>query len=159
MANNLRLDIETLEDELRMAIKKEIRKSAAIKEFGEIHLIPKDSDLTSKTLYPAVWLEVHNAGTYDNTQEDIEISPISRISVTIETYTTGDKRRSQNIRLADFMTYILQTNQKLTKYYNRGLNLDQNNEISSLVDGVNRRVLRFSAFVDNASNLIFYRRR
>ena len=58
------------------------------------------------------------------------------------------------MKLAKFVTYLLQTRQKLDTYYNRGLRLDQEIELSSFVEDVNRRVLRFSGVVDNASKLI-----
>lgn len=155
MANSLYLDAELLENDLRKIIRTAIRKKEAIKQFGEIYLVPADTDLNEKILFPAVSIEVHKNGPYALTQEDIEVEPFSRFSVTVETYTNGSNKRSMNMRLAQFITSILQTNQQLENYYNRGLKLDQERELSSFIEGVSRRVVRFSGVVDNASKLIY----
>lgn len=155
MANNLYFDAELLEDDLRKIIKSSCRSKDAKGMFGEIHIIPKDSDLNSKTLFPAVYINIYKNGPYTQAQEDVEVEPYSRFSVIVETYTTGSNRRSLNMKLAQFMIYILQTNQKLTNYYNRGLKLDQEREVSSFIEGANRRLIRFSGVVDNASKLIY----
>ena len=154
MANDLYFDAQMLENDLRSIIKKNLRLTSAIEQFGEVHLIPQDSDLNSKTLFPAVWISVSHNGPYTPAQEDTEVEPYSRFNVTVETYTTGSNRRSLNMKLAQFMIYILQTRQQLTNYYNRGLKIDQHRELSSFVDGANRRMIRFSGVVDNASKLI-----
>lgn len=155
MANNLYFDAELLEDDIRKIIKSSIKTKDAIDMFGEIHVIPKDSDLNSKTLFPAVSIDIYKNGPYTPTQEDVELEPYSRFNVIIETYTTGSNRRSLNMKLAQFMIYILQTNQQLTNYYNRGLKLDQEREVSTFIEGANRRLIRFSGVVDNASKLIY----
>lgn len=155
MANNLYFNAELLEDDLRKIIKSSVKTKDAIDMFGEIHVIPKDSDLNSKTLFPAVSIDIYKNGPYTPTQEDVEVEPYSRFNVIIETYTTGSNRRSLNMKLAQFMIYILQTNQQLTNYYNRGLKLDQEREVSTFIEGVNRRLIRFSGVVDNASKLIY----
>lgn len=154
MSNNLFFDSSLLEDDLRAIIKTAIRTKDSIDAFGEVHLIPKDSDLNTKTLFPAIYITVIKNGPYTPAQEDVEVEPYSRFSVTVETYTTGSNRRSLNEKLAQFMIYILQTRQQLNNYYNRGLKLDQERELTSFVDGANRRVIRFSGVVDNASKLI-----
>lgn len=155
MANSLYLDLELLESDLRNVISQGIKSANARDLFGEIHLIPIDSDLNSKTLFPAVYMYAYKNGVYSPTQEDIEIEPYSRFTVVVETYTNGTNRRSQNMRLAQFVTYLLQENKQLDNYYNRGLKLDQDQELSSFVDGVNRRSLRFSGVINNASKLIY----
>lgn len=154
MANSLFLDIELLENNFRDLIKSNIKTKESIDFFGELYLIPMDSDLNSKSRFPSIYIEVSKNGPYTPAQEDIEVEPYSRFSVTVETYTTGSNRKSKNLRLARFITYILQSRQQLNDYYSRGLRLDQEQELSSFVDGVNRRVLRFSGIVSNASNLI-----
>ena len=155
MANELFFDIEKFENDLRKIIKSGIKKSAVRREFGDIHLIPLESDFNEDSKFPAVFITVNKSGPYTPTQEDIEVEPYSRFNVTVETYTSGKNRRSLNIKLARLMTSILQTRQKLDNYYNRGLRLDQEIELSSFVADVNRRVLRFSGIVDNASKLIY----
>lgn len=159
MVNDLYFDAELLENDLNDIIKSAKKDKSIIKKFGEIHLIPPDSDLNAESQYPAAFVEVHKNGPYTPAQEDIQVEPISRFSVTVETYTSGSNRRSLNMKLAQFMISVLQTNQQLKHYYNRGLRLDQETELSSFVDGVNRRVIRFSGIVDNASKLIYNKER
>lgn len=159
MANVLHFDTELLESDLITMIKKNIKTKDVIKTFGEIHLVPMDSDLNSQIEMPAVWLTVQNDGVYSYAQEDLEVEPFSRFSVTIETYTNGNNRRTLNMKLARFIENLLQTNQQLKNYYNRGLRLDYERELSTFVEGANRRQARFSGIVDNASKLIYNKER
>lgn len=159
MANSLHFDIELLETDLRDIIKKGIRKKDVIEQFGEIHLIPIDSDFNSQIKIPAVWIAVQNDGPYAQAQEDIEVEPYSRFSVILETYTNGKNRRTMNMRLARFIENLLQTNQQLKHYYNRGLRLDYDRELSSVIENANRRQARLSGIVDNASKLIYNKER
>lgn len=154
MANNLYLDLELLENDLRKIIKSGIKTTSARSEFGQIHLVPQDADLTTDTKFPAIWITVNKNGPYTPAQEDIEVEPYSRFNVTVETYTSGNNKRTKNVKLAQYITYILQTRQKLDNYFNRGLRLDQERELTSFIDDVNRRVLRFSGVIDNEHKLI-----
>lgn len=154
MANNLYLDLELLENDLRKIIKSGIKTTSARSEFGQIHLVPQDADLTTDTKFPAIWITVAKNGPYTPAQEDIEVEPYSRFNVTVETYTSGNNKRTKNVKLAQYITYILQTRQKLDNYFNRGLRLDQERELTSFIDDVNRRVLRFSGVIDNEHKLI-----
>lgn len=154
MANNLYLDLELLENDLRKIIKSGIKTTSARSEFGQIHLVPQDADLTTDTKFPAIWITVNKNGPYTPAQEDIEVEPYSRFNVTVETYTSGNNKRTKNVKLAQYITYMLQTRQKLDNYFNRGLRLDQERELTSFIDDVNRRVLRFSGVIDNEHKLI-----
>lgn len=155
--NKLYLDEELLEDDLRKVLRTAIRSDEAKAEFGTIHLIGKDSDFNQDTAFPAIWLTVTKNAPLTNTQEDIEVEPYTRFSVTVETYTSGKKRRSINIRLAMFVTYALQLRLKMDTYTTRGLRLDSEQDMGDVTDNVCRRVLRFSGVTDNASKLIFYK--
>lgn len=153
--NSLYLDIETLEDDLRAILKSSLRDKDIINHFGsEIYVVPMNVDITPKTSLPAVYIQLQKNGVYGNTQEDIQVEPYSRFDVIVETYTTGDDKRRKNIQLAEIVTAILQTNQQLTHYYNRGLRLEQQRELSSIIAGVNRVQIRFSGVVDNEHKLI-----
>lgn len=153
--NSLFLDSEMLEDDFRYILKKSLRDKDITTFFGsEIYLIPINVDFTPKTKLPAVYIEVQKNGTYTPAQEDIQVDPYSRVNVIIETYTSGDDKRRKNIQLSQLVTNILQTNQPLPNYYNRGLRLEEDRELSSIVEGVNRRRIRFSAVVDNRLKLI-----
>lgn len=155
IVNSYNLDLETLEDDLREIIKSTLRNQSIITEFGaEIYVLPMNVDFTSKTNLPAIWLTVERNGTYERTQEDIQVEKDSRFNVIVETYTTGDESKRLNIRLAQYVINILQTNQKLSHFYNRGLRLEQERELSSIVDGVNRRVIRFAGLMDNEHKVI-----
>lgn len=154
MANNLYLDLQLLEDDLRDAIKAGIKTSYAKQNFGKIHLIPQDSDLNTDTLFPAVWITVSKNGPYTKAQEDIEVEPFSRFNVTVETYTSGNNRRTKNVALAQYITSLLQNRQQLRNYFNRGLKLDQERGLTSLIEDVDRRIIRFSGVVDNEHKII-----
>ena len=155
IVNSYNLDIEALEDDLREIIKSTLRNQNIIDEFdSEVYVLPMNVDFTPKTKLPAVWLAVERNGTYERTQEDIQVEKDSRFNVLVETYTTGDESRRQNIHLAQYVINILQTNQKLTHFYNRGLRLETERELSSVVSGVNRRQIRFTGLMDNENKLI-----
>ena len=154
MANSLYLDLELLENDLRKIIKNGIKKSSTRRDFGQIHLIPQDADLNTDTKFPAIWITVSKNGPYTPTQEDIEVEPYSRFNVTVETYTSGNDKRTKNVRLARYITSILQERQKLDTFYTRGLKLDQERELTSFIDDVNRRLIRFSGITDNEHKLI-----
>lgn len=153
--NSLFFDSELLEDDFRKLLKQSFRNKQVSENFGsEIYLIPMNVDFTPKTKLPAVYIEVQKNGTYVTTQEDIQVDPFSRFNVTIETYTSGNNKRRKNIQLSQFITNVLQTNQQLENFYNRGLRLEQDMELSSIIEGVNRRRIRFSGVVDNRLKLI-----
>lgn len=155
VVNSYNLNLETLEDDLRAILKSTLRDSRIREEFGsEVYILPMNVDFTPKTNLPAIWLSVERNGVYGNTQEDIQVEPFSRFNVYVETYTTGDENRRLNIKLAQYVINILQTNQQLAHFYNRGLRLEQEREISSVVSGVNRRRIYFSGLVDNEHSLI-----
>ena len=152
--NSLYLDAELLEDDLRTIIKSAIRDKEVISKFSEIYLIPMNVDIHPDNRLPAISIEVQKNGVYRSTQEDIQVEPYSQFDVIVETYTNGEDKRRKNIQLAQFVIGILQINQQLEHFYNRGLRLDQERELSSVVNGVNRRQIRFSGVVDNEHKLI-----
>lgn len=153
--NSLYLDSEMLEDDFRNALKKAFRNKDVINYFGsEIYLIPMNVDFTPTTKLPAVFIEVEKNGTYINAQEDIQVEPFSRFTVNVETYTNGDDKRRKNIKLAQLVENVLQSNQQLDNFYNRGLRLEQDRELSSIIDGVNRRMIRLTGLSDNEKKLI-----
>ncbi len=155
IVNCYNLSLEVLEDDLREIIKSTLRDESIIEKFeSEVYVLPMNVDFTPKTNLPAVWITVERNGGYERTQEDIQVEPYSRFNVIVETYTTGDESRRLNIQLAQYVINILQTNQQLTHFYNRGLRLDQERELSSIISGVNRRRIRFSGLVDNEHCLI-----
>ena len=153
--NSLFLDIEKLEDDFRAILKSSLRNKDIINHFGsEIYVVPMNVDFTPKTDLPAVYIQLQKNGVYRNTQEDIQVEPYSRFDLLVETYTTGDDKRRKNLQLAEMVTRILQTNQQLNNYYNRGLKLEQQRELSSIVDGVSRIQIRLSGVIDNEHKLI-----
>lgn len=153
--NGYNLNLEALEDDIRAIIKSTLRDDSILEQFGsEIYVLPMNVDFTPKTSLPAVWITVERNGVYERAQEDIQVEPYSRFNVVIETYTTGDESRRLNIQLAQYVINILQTNQQIGHFYNRGLKLEQERELSSIVSGVNRRLIRFTGLMDNEHMLI-----
>ena len=153
--NSYNLDLEALEDDLRAIIKSTLKNDMIIDQFGsEIYVLPMNVDFTPKTNLPAIWVTVERNGSYERTQEDIQVENHSRFNVIVETYTTGDESKRKNIQLAQYVINILQTNQQLAHFYNRGLRLETERELSSVVSGVNRRMIRFTGLMDNEHKLI-----
>lgn len=154
--NDLKFNIQDIEDDIREVLKKYLRKNDVVTYFGsEIYIVPMEVDLVDKSKLPAVEIFVTNDGSVKEYQEDIQIQYATDFTVEINTYTTGNKKRRDNMKLANYIIDILQTSQKLSHFYCRGLRLEQDRELSSITEGVNRRVIRLSGRCDNNQNLIY----
>lgn len=154
--NTLAFDIDIFELEIRKVLKAYLRKDDVVNYFGsEIYIIPMEVDIVDKSKLPAVEISITNDGSDRITQEDIQIQYANNFTVEINTYTSGENKRLKNIKLSKYIVDILQTSQRLGIYFNRGLRLMQDREISSIVDGVNRRQIRLSGLCDNNKKLIY----
>lgn len=154
--NTLAFDIDIFELEIRKVLKTYLRKDDVVNYFGsEIYIIPMEVDIVDKSKLPAVEISITNDGSDRITQEDIQIQYANNFTVEINTYTSGENKRLKNIKLSKYIVDILQTSQRLGIYFNRGLRLMQDREISSIVDGVDRRQIRLSGLCDNNKKLIY----
>lgn len=154
--NDLQFNIDTLELDIRETLRKYLRKDEVTDYFGsEVYIVPMEVDLVDKSKLPAIEITVSDEGAVRNAQEDTQIQYMNDFMVEINTYTTGEDKRQKNIKLANFVVDILQTSQKLSHFYNRGLRITQHRELSSITEGVNRRIIRLSGRCDNNQKLIY----
>lgn len=154
--NDLQLNIDTLELDIREVLRKYLRADNVIDYFGsEIYIVPMEVDLVDKSKLPAIEIMVSDEGAVRNAQEDTQIQYMNDFMVEINVYTTGEGKRQKNMKLAQFVIDILQTSQKLSHFYNRGLRLTQHKELSSITEGVNRRIIRMTGRCDNNQKLIY----
>lgn len=154
--NDLQFNIDTLELDIRETLRKYLRKDEVTDYFGsEVYIVPMEVDLVDKSKLPAIEITVSDEGAVRNAQEDTQIQYMNDFMVEINTYTTGEDKRQKNIKLANFVVDILQTSQNLSHFYNRGLRITQHRELSSITEGVNRRIIRLSGRCDNNQKLIY----
>lgn len=154
--NDLQFNIDTFELDIRETLRKYLRQDSVVDYFGsEIYIVPMEVDLVDKSKLPAVEIFITDDGAVREAQEDTQIQYMNDFTVEINTYTTGQDKRQKNIKLANFIVDILQSSQKLNHYYCRGLRLNQHRELSSITEGVNRRIIRMSGRCDNNQKLIY----
>lgn len=118
----------------------------------DINLIPLDIDGNTEVEMPAVTLTVEQSGFIN--KDDIEIQRYTPFLVEINVYTSGIDRVKNNNYLCNKIICYLQSNGQLPNYYCRGLRLDENREVNSIIESAYRRVLRFSGLCDNKQKLI-----
>lgn len=118
----------------------------------EINLIPLDIDGNTEVEMPAVTLTVEQSGFIN--KDDTEIQRYTPFLVEINVYTSGTDRVKNNNYLCNKIICYLQSNGVLPHYYCRGLRLDENREVNSIIESAYRRVLRFSGLCDNKQKLI-----
>lgn len=119
----------------------------------EINFITMDADLSNKVDMPAVTLSIFQGESIN--EDDEQLQRYTPFTVEVEVYTSGDSRVLKNRELCNIIIRILQSNGELEHYYCRGLKLQDNREVGTLLDTTYRRVLRFSAICDNKQKLIF----
>ena len=119
----------------------------------EINFIPMDSDFKGKIDLPAVTLSVFQGESVN--EDDSQLQRYTPFSVEVEVYTSGDSKVLKNRQLCNIIIELLQSNGQLQNYYCRGLKLQENREVGSVIDSTYRRTLRFSALCDNETKLIF----
>lgn len=119
----------------------------------EINFITMDADLSNKVDMPAVTLSIFQGESIN--EDDEQLQKYTPFTVEVEVYTSGDSRVLKNRELCNIIIKILQSNGALEHYYCRGLKLQDNREVGTLIDTTYRRVLRFSAICDNEQKLIY----
>ncbi len=121
----------------------------------ELNFIPMDTDLSNKVELPAVTLSLYQYKSINKDSEQIQ--RYTPFTVEINVYTSGDSKVLKNKQLCNIIIAILQSNGKLPNYYCRGLQLEENNEVNTLLESAYRRVIRMSGVCDNAQKIIFLR--
>ena len=113
----------------------------------DIELKPLDSYVTPDSYFPCVTVAVFNQGADVYTSDSMQIQNRTKFTLEINTYTIGETKRKDNIRLAKLIEQKLQSV--------LGLSFLQNQEINSEVSTVSRRQLRATNIIDNVSNIIY----
>lgn len=158
--NSLYFDDVDFDKAIRRLVKSRLAEDDIDEMFGkEVKLLTLDAqnDITKAKL-PAIYLQVVNPTPYEMTQEDIQIQAHTRFTVEINVYTSGKNQKVNNMKLCNILIRLMQSNGYIgthDDYYVRGLKLQENTEVSSLVADTTRRVMRFSGVCDNRTNLIY----
>lgn len=145
-------DIE-IEDDFRLLLMQRFIEDDVFNLYNkEINFIPMDSDLKGKIDLPAVTLSLFQGESFN--EDDTQLQRYTPFTIEINVYTSGDSKVLNNRKLCNIIISILQSNGPLQNYYCRGLKLEENNELDSLLDSAYRRVIRMSGLCDNSKKLI-----
>lgn len=145
-------DIE-VEDDFRWLLKQRFLEDDVYELFDrEINFVPMDTDLKAEVELPAVTFSLFQEQSIN--RDDEQIQQYTPFTVEIDVYTSGDSKVLKNKKLCNMIISILQSNGQLPNYYCRGLLLEENNEVNSLLESAYRRVLRMSGLCDNKSKTI-----
>lgn len=151
--NSLYFDDITVENEFRNLLKQRFAESDIFDMFnGEVNFITMDFDGEQEVSLPAVTIYVYQSSSFQ--KDDEQIQAYSYITVEINVYTGGDNKVLNNRTLCNKIIQTMQSNGRLDTYYSRGLKLDDNSEVGSVLDSAYRRVIRMSGICDNKLKLI-----
>ena len=146
-------DLE-VEDDFRKLLKLRFAEDDVNELYDrEINLIPTDSDFSNKVELPAVTLSVFQGESIN--EDDEELQRYTPFTVELDIYTSGDSKALKNRKLCNLIIRLLQSNGPLQNYYCRGLKLEENREVGTLLDTTYRRTIRMSGICDNEKKLIF----
>lgn len=153
MINDLYFDDITVEKEFRALLKKRFAEDDIFNMYNrEINLVTMDFDEHQDVDLPAVTIYVYQNNAFE--KDDEQIQAYSYITVEINVYTSGDSKVLNNRTLCNKIIQIMQSNGRLDTYYNRGLKLESNSEVGSMLDSAYRRVIRMSGICDNKLKII-----
>ena len=145
-------DLE-VEDDFRWLLKQRFAEDDVYNLYNrEINFVPMDSDLKSEVDLPAVTFSLYQNRSIN--EDDEQLQTYTPFNVEINVYTSGDSKVLKNKQLCNIIIAILQSNGHLPNYYCRGLHLDENNEVNTLLDSAYRRVIRMSGLCDNSRKVI-----
>lgn len=145
-------DIE-VENDFRLLLKQRFAQDDVYKLYKrEINFVPMDTDLKNKVELPAVTFYIFPESPIN--EDDEQIQGYTPFTVEIDVYTSGDSKVLKNREFCNKLIALLQSNGPLQTYYNRGLYLEENNEVTTILDSAYRRVIRMSGLCDNQTKLI-----
>ena len=151
--NDLYFDDLGLEADFRALLKQRFAEDDVYSLYNkEINFIPMDTDLKSKVSLPAVTFYLFQQQSIN--RDDEQLQTYTPFTVEINVYTTGDSKVLNNRKLCNIIIQILQSNGALEHYYSRGLVLEENTEMNSVIDSAYRRVIRMSGLCINNQKLI-----
>ena len=145
-------DIE-VENDFRWLLKQRLKEDDLYSLYNnEINFLPMDSDYKQKIDLPAITISVFQGMAINS--DDVELQTYVPFTVEIEVYTSGNKKAVNNRIICNAIIQIMQSNGQLPHYYCRGLKLEENREVGTLLDSAYRRVIRMSGLCDNNLKLI-----
>lgn len=151
--NDLIFNDEEVEDEFRSLLEKRFSEDDIYEMFNrEINFIPMDIDLEEDVDLPAVTFYIYQSRSIN--KDDEQIQRYTPFTAEINVYTSGDNKVRLNRQLCNKIISILQSNGPLQTYYCRGLTLEENTEVNSVLESAYRRVIRMSGLCDNKQKLI-----
>lgn len=153
MINDLYFDDITVENEFRTLLKNRFAEDDIYEMYNrEINFVTMDFDDKQEVNLPAVTIYVYQNNAFD--KDDEQIQAYSYFTVEINVYTSGDNKVLNNRILCNKIIQLMQSNGHPETYYNRGLKLEDNSEVGSVLDSTYRRVIRMSGICDNKLKLI-----
>lgn len=151
--NDLIFNDEEVEDEFRSLLEKRFSESDIYEMFDrEVNFIPMDIDLEEDVDLPAVTFYIYQSRSIN--KDDEQIQRYTPFTAEINVYTSGDNKVRLNRKLCNKIIGIMQSNGPLQNYYCRGLALEENTEVNSVLESAYRRVIRMSGLCDNKQKLI-----
>lgn len=151
--NNLIFNDIEVENDFRWLLKKRLKQDDLYSLYNnEINFVPMDADLNQKVDLPAVTISVEQSKALN--PDDMQLQEFVPFMVEIEVYTSGNKKVVNNKTICNEIIKILQSNGPLPNYYCRGLSLDENREVGTLLDSAYRRIIRMSGLCDNNLKII-----
>ena len=151
--NNLIFNDLEVENDFRLLLKKRFAEDDVYNLYDrEINFIPMDSDLSNKVELPAVAFSIFQQQSINRDTEQFQ--RYTPFTVEINVYTSGDSKVLKNRQLCNIIISILQASGRLPNYYCRGLMLEDNTEMNTLLDSAYRRVIRMSGICDNSQKII-----
>lgn len=155
--NSLIFENIDVDEDFRWLLKSRFAEDDVYELFNqEVNLVPIETDLRQKVALPAVTLSIFQNGILY--PDDLDIQTYTPFTVEINVYTSGKDKVVTNMKLANIIIKLLQSNGELPHYYCRGLRLEENTEVGTFLDNAYRRVIRLSGLCDNSRKLIINRR-
>ena len=152
--NSLIFDDLEVENDFRALLKQRFAEDDVYELFDrEINFVPMDSDLSNQVELPAVTFSIFQQQALNPDTEQYQRN--TPFTVEVNVYTSGDSKVLKNRKLCNIIISILQASGRLPHHYCKGLMLQENNEVGTLLDSAYRRVIRMSGIIDNAEKIIF----
>lgn len=151
--NSLMFDAIAVENGFRWLLKQRFKQDDIYNLYKrEINLITMDYDLKNKVELPAVDIVVFQGRSIN--PDDAQLQNYTPFTVEINVYTSGKDKVLKNRTIANAIIAVMQSNGPLQEYYCRGLMLEENRAVGTLIDSAYRTVLRLSGLCDNRLKII-----
>lgn len=151
--NSLYFDDITVEKDFRWLLKQRLKEDDMFDLYNrEINLISMDYDLKNQPELPAVDITVFQSESIN--PDDMELQTYTPFTAEINVYTSGKEKVLKNRTICNAIITIMQSNGQLPNYYCRGLVLQENRAVGTLLDSAYRTTIRMSGLCDNSLKLI-----